>query len=155
MSDPLAPARVSTGMRRALWPLCLAALAACGDGQPGGPLTDLQPKLNEPFALEIGQSALFLEPAVTITFEAVPSDSRCPIDATCIWSGDGVVQLALHVGPPDGDGPDVLADLHTNLDPKAAPWGVYYEVRLLSLDPQPSLNRPIGEYRATLVVKSH
>jgi len=121
----------------------------------GGPQTDLQPKLNEPFTLEVGQSARFLEPGVTITFAAVPSDSRCPIDAWCIWAGDGEVQLTLHVGPPNGDGPDLDARLHTNLEPHSAPWGVYYDIRLLALDPQPTLDRPTGSYRATLVVESH
>ena len=155
MSDPNARSRVFRGMRRSFVLLLLGALAACGAPEPGGPLADLQPKLNEPFTLEIGQAARFVEPGVTITFAAVPSDSRCPTDVTCIWAGDGEVQLALHVGPPDGDGPDVVATLHTTLNPQSTPWGPNYDVRLVALDPQPSVNHPMADYRATLVVESH
>lgn len=155
MSDPERPARVSTGMQRLVWSVALITLAACGAREPSGPLAQLQPKLNEPFTLRAGQAATFFEPALSITFAGVPNDSRCPTDAMCIWAGDGEVQLTLHVGPLDGDGADLDAHLHTNLEPHSAPWGVYYEIRLLALNPQPSINHPMGEYRATLVVESH
>jgi hypothetical protein len=130
--------------------------AACSTtDEPHAPTPNLTPKLNTPFTLEIGQSAVLTEPAVTITFTAVPQDSRCPADAVCVWAGDAVVALTLHVGPPEGDGPDVEAELHTNLEPRSTPWGVHYELRLLELRPVPLLDPPSGAaYRATLVMES-
>ncbi|MGH9262392.1 MAG: hypothetical protein ACRD08_21240 [Acidimicrobiales bacterium] len=130
----------------------LSAACATADAPPA---LDLNAPLNTPFTVEIGHSAVLTEPAVTITFTAVPQDSRCPVDAVCIWAGDAVVALTLHVGPPDGDGPDVKAELHTNLEPRSTPWGPYYELQLLDLQPVPRLHPPPSEpYRATLVMES-
>lgn len=128
--------------------------AACSRGDV--PLSaDIRPHLNAPFTLELGQSAVLDEPAVTVTFTAVPSDSRCAVDVVCIWAGDAVVRLRLHVGPPDGDGPDLDADLHTSLEPRSTPWGPNYELRLLALRPAPRVDPPPSEpYRATLVMES-
>lgn len=135
--------------------LALAAVAACGPGRLEGPSADLTPPLNEAFSLRVGQSATFLEPALVIRFAGVPVDSRCPIDVQCIWAGDAVARLEFHVGPPDGKGPDFRVDLHTTLEPRTAPWGPYYEIRLLSLAPQPTSGQPRPDgYRATLVVES-
>lgn len=139
-------------MRRVLAAILIAAACSRGDV----PLAaDVRPHLNAPFTLRLGQSAILDEPAVTITFTAVPHDSRCPVDVVCVWAGDGVVQLTLHVGPPAGDGPDIIADLHTSLEPRSTPWGPYYELRLLALEPAPRVHPPASEpYRATLVMES-
>ena len=136
--------------------LAIIALLSAACATADAPLAlDLKPPLNTPFTLEIGQSAVLTEPAVTITFTTVPHDSRCPVDAVCIWEGDAVVALILHVGPPDGDGPDVDAELHTNLEPRSTPWGPNYELRMLDLQPAPRLHPPPSEaYRATLVMES-
>ena len=131
----------------------LIAAACSGADVPLSP--HVRPRLNAPFTLRVGQSAVLDEPAVTVTFTAVPHDSRCPVDVMCVWSGDAVVQLTLHVGPPDGDGPDIMADLHTDVEPRSTPWGPYYELRLLALEPAPRLHPPPSEpYRATLVMES-
>lgn len=139
-------------MRRVLAAVLIAAACSRGDV----PLAaDVRPHLNAPFTLRLGRSAILDEPAVTITFTAVPHDSRCPVDVVCVWAGDGVVRLTLHVGPPGGDGPDIVADLHTSLEPRSTPWGPYYELRLLALEPAPRVHPPPGEpYRATLVMES-
>jgi len=139
-------------MRWVLGTVLIAAACSRGDV----PLSaDVRPHLNAPFTLTVGQSAVLDEPAVTVTFTAVTGDSRCAIDVVCVWAGDAVVRLRLHVGPPDGDGPDITADLHTTLEPRSTPWGVSYELRLLALSPEPRVYPPPTEpYRATLVMES-
>ncbi|HXV91623.1 MAG TPA: hypothetical protein VD707_09670 [Gemmatimonadales bacterium] len=139
-------------MRR-VWAAVLIT-AGCAGGDV--PLSAVRrPQLNTAFTLRVGQAAVLDEPAVVITFTAVTHDSRCPVDVVCIWSGDGVVRLTLHVGPPGGEGPDVVADLHTNLEPRSTPWGPYYELRLLGLEPEPRMDPPPTEpYRATLVMET-
>ena len=134
--------------------LAAVLIAACAGGDV--PLSAVvRPQRDTPFTLQVGQSAVLDEPAVVITFTAVTHDSRCPVDVVCVWSGDGVVQLTLHVGPPDGEGPDVVADLHTHLEPRSTPWGPYYELRLLALEPERRVNPPTrAPYRATLVMES-
>ena len=130
------------------------ALAGCSPAAGPSVNADVRPPLNQPFTIEVGQAAVFFEPALVIRFAAA-SDSRCPSNVTCIWEGDGVASLVLHVGPLTGDGPDHHVDLHTNLQPHSAPWGPYYEIRLISLDPYPVHGTPQGPYRATLIVESH
>lgn len=139
-------------MRRMLGAVLIAAACSGGDV----PLSAVvRPRLDAPFTLRVGQSAVLDEPAVTVTFTAVPDDSRCPVDVVCVWMGDAVVRLTLHVGPPDGDGPDLLADLHTSREPRSTPWGPYYELRLLALEPEPRMDPPPAEpYRATLIMES-
>jgi len=139
-------------MRRMITAVLIGAACTNGDLAPSA---DIRPQLNAPFTLHVGQSAAFAEPAVVVTFTAVPSDSRCAVDVVCVWTGDAVVRLTLHVGPPDGEGPDIVADLHTDLEPRSAPWGTYYEIRLLALWPAPRANPPPTEpYRATLILES-
>ena len=65
-----------------------AVLVAAACSRADVPLSaDIRPHLNAPFTLELGQSAVLDEPAVTVTFTGVPSDSRCPIDVVCVWAG--------------------------------------------------------------------
>jgi hypothetical protein len=139
-------------MSRALAVVLVAA--ACG-GSDLAPSASVHAQINTPFTLEIGQSAVLDEPAVVVTFTAVVEDSRCPVDVVCIWEGDAVIRLTLHPGPPDSDGPDVVADLHLNREPRSTPWGVYYELRFLALAPEARLDPPPTEpYRATLVLEA-
>lgn len=136
--------------------LTIAALLSTACASADAPVAlVLKPPLNTPFTLEIGQTAVLTEPAVAITVTAIPQDSRCPVDVVCVWAGDAVVALTLHVGRPDGDGPDVEAELHTGLEPHSTPWGPYYELRLVELQPAPRLQPPTSApYRATLVMES-
>jgi hypothetical protein len=43
--------------------------------------------LNDQFSLAIGQTAEVQEEQLTIKFEGISEDSRCPKGATCIWQG--------------------------------------------------------------------
>jgi hypothetical protein len=50
--------------------------------------------LGTPFELRAGQSAV-VAGGLTVAFDRVKSDSRCPAAATCISAGDAVVGLTL------------------------------------------------------------
>jgi hypothetical protein len=67
----------------------VAASAACSD-TPAGP--DRVP-VGQPFELRVGSSSLV--EGLTVRFDAVPSDSRCPLDSMCVWAGEAVVSLTL------------------------------------------------------------
>ena len=139
-------------MRR-VWAAVLIATGCAGRDVPLSAVR--RPQINTPFTLQVGQSAVLEEPAVVITFTAVTHDSRCPVDVVCVWSGDGVVRLTLHAGPPDGEGPDVVTDLHTDLEPRSTAWGPSYTLRLAALEPAPRVHPlPSEPYRATLVMES-
>lgn len=52
-------------------------------------------RLGESFSLRVGETATLEDARVTVTFQKVLRDSRCPKDVTCIRAGEAVVVLAL------------------------------------------------------------
>jgi hypothetical protein len=104
--------------------------------------------LGQPFELRVGRSATVAGEGLTVSFQGVPSDSRCPTSVQCVWAGDAVVQVVL-----SKDGKAFGAELHTTLEPKSVDY-LNYNVELVSLAPYPSSTNPIAQsqYRATFVV---
>ena len=118
-------------------------MTACSEKAPSAP---------SPIAREVvlapGQTAAVTEAGITLRFEGVSGDSRCPIDAICIQGGDALVQIA--VIPGRGSARNYA--LHTG-DMRA----VSHEdltIALVELSPYPFSARPIqpSDYRATLRV---
>ena len=95
---------------------------------------DQTPRLEEDFNLRIGQTATFNDD-FSFTFEAVPSDSRCPTIVVCFWSGDAAVVLAF---------PDNSDTLHTHLEPQEIRRDGY-DIQLISLSPYPVYPEPIPQ----------
>ena len=48
---------------------------------------------DEPFSLAVGETVTADGTDLSLTFAAVPRDSRCPRDVTCIVAGEAVVVL--------------------------------------------------------------
>lgn len=71
------------------WLIVLLLVAGCSS--PTRP--DRVPK-GEPFNLRIAESALTTDD-LRIRFDAVRSDSRCPMDAICVRAGEAVIALTL------------------------------------------------------------
>jgi hypothetical protein len=72
-----------------------------------------------------------------VGFSRVLADSRCPIDAVCVWMGDAVAELELTAAGGRTD----KVELHTSLEPKSQLWnGV--KVTLLELQPAPRAAEP-------------
>ena len=53
-------------------------------------LTSKSSKLGEIFSLEIGQEAFIENENLKLKFLDVINDSRCPVDAHCVWAGEAV-----------------------------------------------------------------
>jgi hypothetical protein len=123
--------------------LCLALAAACDEKNPAGPAVPLDQR----FVVRPGEVAAIEGTALQVRFEAVSSDSRCPIDAICIQAGDAVVAIRLFDA-----GRSSSHALHTT-DPSRRSV-TYRDVRieLLELQPYPVSSRPTdpAAYRATL-----
>jgi hypothetical protein len=104
--------------------------------------------LGRPFELRSGASAI-LDGGPTITFDRVASDSRCPMDALCIWAGDAIVAVSIS----EGAGGSVHRELHTEAAGSEASY-LAYSIKLLALAPYPRSDRQIGpgDYVATLAV---
>jgi hypothetical protein len=122
---------------------CLLAMTACSEKAPSAP---------SPIAREVvlapGQTAAVTEAGITLRFDGVSGDSRCPIDAICIQGGDALVQIA--VIPGRGSARNYA--LHTG-DMRPVSHGDL-TIALVELSPYPFSARPIlpSDYRATLRV---
>jgi hypothetical protein len=94
-----------------------------------------------------GQTAGVDEAGISLRFEGVSGDSRCPADAVCVQGGDALVQI--EVLTPGSRQPYVL---HTgDMRPVSH---ADLTIALVQLAPYPFSSRTIepGEYRATLRV---
>jgi hypothetical protein len=132
-----------TGMSSSLAALLL--LASCGTSPSSARATAPA----QPFTLSPGQTAQVEGTGLTVTFESVTADSRCPVDVTCVWEGDAKVAIEVLTPTPRAD-----HELHTSgRDGREASHGAY-RITLVKLEPAPRSTATIspGDYRATLVV---
>ena len=88
--------------------------------------------------------------SLTLTFNRVTSDSRCPTDVVCITAGDAVVSVSLA-----DSASRVERELHTVGDLSQAKFSSY-TIRLVELTPYPRSTRAIDprDYTATLQITS-
>jgi hypothetical protein len=145
-------------MKRAGFSILFAALlAACGQDTtgPGQSLgvvdapSSARVLLDYPFELSVGRSATIVGQGLTVTFQGVPSDSRCPTGAQCVSTGSAVVQVVL-----TKDGSAAGAELSTGPE-HASVNHLNYNVALVGLEPYPTAaGGTIREsnYRATFWV---
>jgi len=96
--------------------------------------------------MKIGESITVGD--LRLTFRSVEGDSRCPIDAVCVWAGDGEIALKIEQGSKAA-----VAALHTTLEPKKTEWSGY-TISLVSLTPAPkaSTQTSRADYRAEILV---
>jgi hypothetical protein len=81
-------------------PACLIFLAACQTGLP----------LPATISLKWHETRTFEAAKLEVRFESV-TDSRCPVNAVCIWEGDGVASFKL---TDLSTGATQTLELHTN-----------------------------------------
>jgi hypothetical protein len=130
-------------MRSSLFATAFLTLAC---ETPGG----LQPSLDQPFSLRVGETAEFANAQLSVTFRAVSEDSRCPSDVVCVWEGNGQVRLEIRLR-----GSLQTLALNTTTQPREAPVGSY-RLRLDELAPLPEASRPIppAKYVARLELQA-
>ena len=135
------PAARLLGLASILW-AALSVDCARNPVQPG------QIPLGQSFELQAGASAI-LDGGLTIAFDRVTSDSRCPMNALCVWAGDAIVTVSLS----QGSGVRVARELHTDARGSEASY-LAYSIKLLALAPYPRTDREIrpGDYLATIQV---
>jgi hypothetical protein len=105
--------------------------------------------LGREFELKVGQTVAVEGERLTVSFDSVLADSRCPTGADCIWSGNAKIRLK--VSKPGHE--SAVVELHTHLEPKQKSY-LNYECRLIALKPYPKLNETIPPrgYQAVLKV---
>ena len=126
------------------------AVAAIGCGNPtvsnGAPESSFLPAPRE-VLLRYGEDIRLEGSVLRLSFNEVLEDSRCPVDVTCVWEGNGkvVIGIAAGMGPTHG------LILNTSLDPRSVTWSGI-RVTLLELTPTPhaGTNIPPKDYAVLL-----
>jgi hypothetical protein len=121
--------------------------ASCATTPTGAPS---ESPLGANFDVRVGQAVQITGETLTVTFERVAEDSRCPTNVKCVWEGDAVVRLALQ-GQKAERG---TLNLHTQANAQREAAFQVYRVRLVQLVPWPkdSGGIPAETYVATLNV---
>ena len=129
-------------MRLLIVTAALLCVAGCDESVTGPSIP-----LNSEFELQPGQSALVDSASMTVRFNNVSNDSRCPGDAICILGGDAIVNVTAQSQNSTRD-----YELHTGDMRPVQHDG--RTIALLQLTPYPFSARPIQaqDYRATLRV---
>jgi hypothetical protein len=99
--------------------------------------------------LRRGQQKTEAGSRLKIKFVSVTEDSRCPMDAKCIWAGNAKVNIQV-TGPR---GETKVFELNTNAGRRGNQFG-NYAINLESLNPARRSNKKIrqSDYRVTISV---
>jgi hypothetical protein len=122
--------------------LVLAAAGCFND--PTGP----DAVAGQPFDLKVGAVST-LPDGTRLRFERVQSDSRCPMDAFCVWAGDATVMVTLN----PTRGASESRELHTQPTGSQISYA-NYTIVLKALAPYPRSSQELSadSYVATFVV---
>lgn len=109
-------------------------------------------ELGEPFELMFGQDASIESEDITVRFDSVVEDSRCPSDVVCIQQGQATIMISVEI-----EGTDAGQHMLTNgadESKSVATFGRQYSVRMTDLQPYPvsTVQTEEQDYVATLVV---
>lgn len=129
-------------MRCVVLLFCLLGTSACLEKSP------LEPSpVDRQVVLGPGDQAVIAEAGISLRFEGVTGDSRCPADALCVTGGDAIVKVAVPTGNGRAD-----YELHTGTEAPVTHGDL--TISLVQLMPYPFSSRPIDprDYRATLRV---
>jgi hypothetical protein len=105
--------------------------------------------LGKEFELKIDQKAVVEGEGLTIVFESVLDDSRCPKGVDCIWSGNAKISI---ISSKTKQSPTKI-ELNTDDGPKSSSY-MDYEIKLVALKPNRKPDVPLqrDEYRALLII---
>jgi hypothetical protein len=121
---------------------CLLLLTACAAQPPArAPV-----KAGEEFQLALGESVGIEQKGVVLEFGQVLEDSRCPMNARCIWEGNARIAITV-TGAPSGR---VELNTSTRFSTSAKITDFTHELR--RLEPDRLAGAPTKGYVATLFV---
>ena len=83
---------VATVGRRLLAAMAMIAVLGAGAASAAA----VQPGV--PFGMRVGDEVTIGDSGVSVRFNAVTEDSRCPIDALCVWAGRLQISLTVTAG---------------------------------------------------------
>ncbi len=106
----------------------------------------------EPVTLAPGVMRSVGDDGLTVTFEAVSADSRCPSDVTCIWAGEAVTRV--RAAAPGMAAATLTLHSPGGTAPADAVYAERFVVRLTEVLPTPISTRTLEpqDYQAVVVV---
>lgn len=136
--------------------LVLSLLSACAPIASPTPAPTVTPgtaRLDQPFTLHIGQSLTLESEGLTVRFDNVSEDSRCPTKVACVWSGRASLGMTIKKSGQ----PELTYTLSTRSSPAPSERLFYMDYTLTVKDvtprpEQPGSTIPTDQYAATFVV---
>jgi len=104
-------------------------------------------KVGEEFELAVHQTAQMTAENISVTFQEVLEDSRCPVDVTCIWAGLAKVSLQVAVS-----GQEREISLST-LSPEDSAVFENYTFWLISVRPVPRADQTMDRSAYVVTVR--
>lgn len=95
------------------------------------PATARQP---DTVLVKVGQQKVVRTNGITVKFESVIEDSRCPADVNCIWAGIAKIKIRL-----SKNGRKITTELDTMGNNTAVTF-YGYSIKLVGLTPEPRSN---------------
>jgi hypothetical protein len=104
--------------------------------------------LGEDFDVALGKSAFIASTGFRVTFVRVSEESRCPMNARCVWEGNAKVVVLF--------GSLSAETLELNTSERFARSGRFmgFEVTLVHLEPTPMAGEKVKKYVATFRVEA-
>jgi hypothetical protein len=133
-------------MRHLLAPIVFL-LAGCGAGQLATIVSAPEVKVGENFDLAVGQVVRIEGQALHVYFARVLDDSRCPMNARCVWEGNA--KIAVQLG--DRSAPTLELNTSDRFPTRGGLSG--HDVVLVHLEPTPMTGERVEKYVATLRVE--
>lgn len=85
------------------------------------------------------QESFIINDELQVSFLGVAADSRCPLNAMCVWAGDAEIKLNLKFKETTKE-----VSIHTTLFPKSILFE-RYEIDLIEVEPYPVLSSKIEQ----------
>lgn len=108
--------------------------------------------LEQEVTIKLGQNIFLSQEDLHIEFVSILSDSRCPLDVSCIWEGNAKIEIKINKTNFKS------TSIKLNTSSRFLNEGSYfnYKVKLIDLKPYPRTDIIIKEndYSVTLVVYS-
>jgi hypothetical protein len=123
-------------------------LAGCGASHVARIMVAPEVKVGEDFDLAVGKVVRIEGKTLHVYFASVIDDSRCPMNARCVWEGNAKIAVQL------GDLSAPTFELNTS-DRFATRGGLFdHDVVLVRLEPTPMTGEKVEKYVATLRVEA-
>ena len=105
--------------------------------------------LGQTFTLAPDATEVIEDAGLSVQFLGVSEDSRCPINAVCVWAGNATVQLRVRESRSSVD-----YELHTFESSRRSVRHGSFVIQLVNVSPIPfgGVPTPRADYRATLTV---